>query len=87
MVDLPNTLKGIDTGQLSTINKKDNTNSQGTIFEYLKSEKKQQNMDDLKGQKKNKDKEMIVEEKTDKKTHKRNIIVIPIKYRLIIWIK
>ena len=40
MVDLPNTLKGIDTGKLSNINKKDNTNSQGIMFQYLKLGKK-----------------------------------------------
>ena len=67
MVDLPNTLKGIDAGQLSNTNKKDATNSQGTMLEYLKSGKKQQNTDDLNGRKENDDEEMIVEEENRQK--------------------
>ena len=61
MVDLPNTLKGIDAGQLRNMNKKDESNSQGTMLEFLKPGKKQLNTADVKGQKKNDDEDMIVD--------------------------
>ena len=67
MVDLPNTLKGIDAGQLRNMSKKDDTNSQGTMLEFLKPGEKQLNTADVKGQKKNDDEEMIVEEENQQK--------------------
>ena len=69
MVDLPNDVIGIDTGQLRNVKKKDESNNQGTTLEILKTGKKQVNTADMKGQKKNNDEEMIVEEEnhqTDK---------------------
>ena len=68
------TQKGSDKGYLGNINKKDNDNSKGTMFECLKPGWKQQNTDESIARKENDEDEMIEEEegKQQEKQEKQN---------------
>ena len=61
MVDTPMTIRGLDTGQISSLNKMETSKSQGTKLELLKSIKNQQNIDNVNSPNDNVDEKTIVE--------------------------